>query len=217
MFVLIGGADDKRTQEVLEDILKNNNVKKVLIIPTATKYQSEAYERYRNFFRRCGCDVESLFCTEDDCYTEFVENADFIFMTGGNQKKLIDKLKNTKFTEIIKKRLKNNDKIIISGTSAGAMSVSDKVIFDNERIDGFNFLRFTIDTHFSERNRLLRLINFMNNENVDEAIGIDEDTVVIVNKYSFEVYGKGNVYFIEKTFNNEFNIKILRNNDILNK
>jgi cyanophycinase len=186
--ILIGGADGKMSDDVLNIYIKKFNIRYVVIIPAATKYQSEAFEKYNTFFREIGCVVSSCFNPQSDSIINDINNADMVFLTGGDQERLINKLINTECFNIIKTKY-NKNTLTISGTSAGAMSVSDSVIIgDKVRINGLSLINKTIDTHFDERNRFHRMIPFLINNNCS-GYGINEDSCLVIDGDDVAAYG----------------------------
>ena len=215
MLFLIGGADKTASHDILCDILKKNKAKKVAIIPTATSYPEECFIKYKKIFKDYNCECIEHPNSSTAC--NIIKHADLVFLTGGDQSKLIESLRDTECLKILEERLKK-DNIIIAGTSAGSMAVSrDVIIGDSDCISGLNLYKYTIDTHFSERSRLHRLLDFIMEDEVHtKGIGIDEDTVLIINKYNFEVHGKGKVYFVTSSKTDVY-VKILQNNEKLDQ
>lgn len=65
---------------------------------------------------------------------------------------------------------------------------------------GFTFLNFAVvDTHFSERDRPLRMSRLLADTSTPIGVGIDENTALLVSKedgkHQFEVLGQGGVWF----------------------
>jgi cyanophycinase len=99
----------------------------------------------------------------------------------------------------------------IAGTSAGASAMSEHMLAtgssgetvpvkgENHLAAGLGFLqRVVIDQHFSERQRLSRLLSVIAQNPYLLGIGIDEDTALIVeNGAGVEVVGNGAVTLID--------------------
>ncbi len=84
----------------------------------------------------------------DATLAEKLKHADLIFFSGGDQKELVRKFKNTAAFKIVKERYENDANLVIAGTSAGAMAMSDKMLYEDEHgLEGFGFTSFIIDTH----------------------------------------------------------------------
>lgn len=221
MIILIGGADNKNSHSVLNNIITQQNIKEVCIVTSATKYVLEAFNKYKRIFEKYSCNVTNISNPDLESAKESIFKCDMVFMTGGDQRKLVDKLKETEFLKIMKDRYKKKN-IVLAGTSAGAMAFSKYMIINDFEIsNGLNFIKLTIDTHFSERKRLSRLISFMIDANIEKGIGIDEDTCVIIKEYfientlfkSFDIRGSGSCFLINKS-QNTITINIHKNEEI---
>jgi cyanophycinase len=112
------------------------------------------------------------------------------------------------------------DKVVIAGTSAGAMALSTPMIYaGNEEVQqvsgeikvttGLEFLKdVCVDTHFVHRSRFIRLAQVIATNPGCTGLGIEEDTAVIVTKgVESEVIGSGTVIRIEGFGMSEANMK----------
>jgi cyanophycinase len=149
---------------------------------------------------------------------ERIRQADALFFTGGDQLKLSSIYGGTAFLTELKKRYIHN-KIIIAGTSAGAMAMSTPMIYaGNEEVHelggeikittGLEFLKdVCIDTHFVHRGRFVRLAQVIATNPTTIGIGIEEDTAVIIrNGIEAEIIGSGTTIVIEGFHISESNI-----------
>lgn len=145
----------------------------------------------------------------DDNLTKRVEEADAFFFTGGDQLKLTSIYGGTSFLTDLKNRY-INDRIIIAGTSAGAMALSTPMIYagnkDVQQISGeikittgLEFLKdVCVDTHFVDRSRFVRMAQVVETNPTCIGLGIEENTAVIVrNGSDAEVIGGGMVIIID--------------------
>ncbi|MDY7020012.1 MAG: Type 1 glutamine amidotransferase-like domain-containing protein [Cyanobacteriota bacterium] len=151
-----------------------------------------------------------------------VKNAEVIFFAGGDQCQYVRNFQDTEVTQAVKSVVAKRG--AVGGTSAGAMIQSDfvfnacsetvvsatalsdpyKDIELTERLFEWEILKNTIiDTHFSERDRMGRLMTFIarllqdGEANQILGIGIDEGTSILINQQGIaEVTGEGNAYFI---------------------
>jgi cyanophycinase len=202
---------------VLEAVKKQTNKKnpKVEIITTASGEGAELFQDYVKAFEQIG--ISSLGhihhnnrkeVLEDDL-TERVKNADAFFFSGGDQLKLTGYYGGTKFLTELKERY-IRDKIVIAGTSAGAMALSTPMIYaGNEEVQekggaikittGLEFMRdVCIDTHFVHRGRFVRMAQVIVTNPSCIGIGIEEDTAIVVhNGINAEVVGTGLVIVVE--------------------
>lgn len=216
---LIGGAEDrKRNMLILKNIVKTSRAKNIIIIPTASNYTREVIRTYCDAFRKIGVrDVKGIdirYRDEVDRPENFdlINNADLIFFSGGDQKRLVEIFEGSRLLSIIKDKYFNG-LLHIAGTSAGAAAASNPILFDGDYkgfekdsvnfYNGFGFLEgITIDTHFLNRERIPRLVQFLLSGKSNKGIGIDEDTCIIINpNLRFKVIGSGSVTIIntEKT------------------
>ncbi len=207
--ILIGGAEDKIYDKVvLKRIVSINNARSVAIIPTASYgYPEELGEEYTDIFRTLGVtmthvlDIRSQTEAEDPRYIEMLEGVDLIFFTGGDQVRLVEILRKSPVLQEIRKQHLSG--CSIAGTSAGAAASGDPMIYDGDKYgfqkgsvnfsEGFGFIKgITIDTHFVKRGRISRLTQFLVSGHNQYALGLAEDTALMINaNYQAEVVGSG--------------------------
>jgi cyanophycinase len=195
--ILIGGSEDKvKNKDVLKEVILCNHAKKIVVIPTASKYYpNELGEKYVRAFMDLGAeqiDVLDIRTREEadlDSHFEKINSADCIFFTGGDQVRLAEILFETKLLYLIKQKYLHGT--TIAGTSAGAAIAGNMMIFDGDEMGfmkgsvnhsaGFGFLEdITIDTHFLARGRISRLAQFLLRGYSHLGIGIAEDTCLII-------------------------------------
>jgi cyanophycinase len=145
-----------------------------------------------------------------------MRNARGIFLSGGDQVKLVSALGGTPLEEAIRDAYL--DGAIICGTSAGAAALTKTTLAGNEVDDegklveqyigpGLGLLGYhtLIDTHFTQRRRLYRLFVAIAEFPALMGLGIDEDTALVVKREIGTVVGKGGVTFVDGSsvrFNN---------------
>jgi cyanophycinase len=101
------------------------------------------------------------------------------------------------------------ERIVIGGTSAGAMAMSTPMIYagnkDKQNIPGevkvttgLEFLKdVCIDTHFADRGRFVRMAQVIATNPTCIGVGVSEDTAIIVrNGREAEVLGSGVIIII---------------------
>ena len=231
ILVIIGGKEDKGKEdeenkendenETPEEILKmfteliEKKNPRIEIITSASSEADEMFEDYKKAFGKLK--VKSLGHIHhqtrkevlDDALTERVNKADAFFITGGDQLLLSSLYGGSKFLMQLKERY-IKDKIIIAGTSAGAMCLSTPMIYAGNKekqqitgaikiTTGLEFLRdVCIDTHFIDRARFIRMAQVIATNPTSVGIGIEEDTAIVVRKGDeAEVIGNGVVIIIE--------------------
>ncbi|MFW0738769.1 cyanophycinase [Flavobacterium sp. T12S277] len=145
-----------------------------------------------------------------------LQKAKLIFISGGDQTRFMNVVQNSPVKTAIQKAYENGS--TISGTSAGAAVMSEKMItgnqklekeysgtFDNIRYDnletseGLGLLQTAIiDQHFLKRNRYNRLLSALVEFPALTGIGIDESTAIIVRNNQIEVAGESEVIVVKK-------------------
>src|SRR5918997_1380715 len=219
----IGGAEDKSPgSDVLERFiaLAGGEQARIAIIPTASEDAQEAGERYVKVFRKMGVAeadwlrVETREDANAEPALELLKNATGIYITGGDQARLVALLAGTLVMECI--RLRNAEGILLAGTSAGASIVSAHLMAGGtgltgdssdaaarkgmvELVAGFGLLQDVIvDQHFSQRGRMGRLLaTFAANPGL-LGIGLDEDTAVLITQDgTLEVLGSSMVTIVD--------------------
>ncbi|XOV80018.1 MAG: cyanophycinase [Aestuariibacter sp.] len=208
---LIGGAEDRGTGEgVLKTLVDKTRCKHVVVVPTASMYGYELGEEYKDTFRRHGVekvdimDIKERRDTEEQRYLEMAKQADLIFFTGGDQVKLAHVFLHTELLKIVKDRHFLSG-LHLAGTSAGAMVMSDPLIYEGDGKDfqkgavffepGFGITaNITVDTHFMERGRIPRICAFLASGYSKRGIGVGEDTgAMITADNKMDVFGAGTV------------------------
>lgn len=146
--------------------------------------------------------------------TDSLQKAKLIFISGGDQVRFMNVVQNTPIKTALQKAYENGS--TISGTSAGAAVMSEKMItgnqklqkeysgtFDNIRYDnletseGLGLLKTAvIDQHFLKRNRYNRLLSALVEFPGLTGIGIDESTAIIVRNNQIEVAGESEVIVV---------------------
>jgi|SRR6185437_1766282 len=225
--IAIGGAEDKGTeaeprfeQKQFLNFFESGILKRIIsemkgvdsyieVITTASVIPEEVGENYIKAFGKLGCHNIGLIHikTRDDAqnseYEERVKKADGVMFTGGNQLRLTMILGGTDFLKIIMDRYQN-DNFVVAGTSAGAMAMSNTMIYQGSSqgallkgevkiTTGIGFIRDVIfDSHFVTRGRFGRLAQAVASNPACIGIGLGEDTgVVIKNGNEMEAIGSG--------------------------
>jgi cyanophycinase len=216
--MIIGGAEDKVNGcGILTAFFESagGNLATIGIIPCASQEQSVLGDRYCQIFQGMGVqqvqvlDIRLPKECDDERWLNVVENCTGIFVTGGDQQRLCDLIGGGKFIESIKERIQLG-KLVLAGTSAGAAMMGERMIsggssgeFPNRSLvdltDGLGFIpELLVDQHFSNRNRMARLMSAIAAYPDKLGIGIDEDTcAAFSDDGTFEVLGKGTITVID--------------------
>ncbi len=223
--LVIGGAEDKYNERrILKKFLElaGGDKAEVLIVPVASDFPEFAADVYTQAFRNLGIANPRVLraTSRQDIVHADVEKLTSgvtgVFMTGGDQMRLVSLLGGTKLAEALRKKVRDTN-VVMAGTSAGAAAMSTSMIVRGEPSShphkdavklspGLGFLKnIIIDQHFSERGRISRLITAVAYNPYNLGIGIDENTAIILDgKGILEVYGQGSTTIVdgsEITFN----------------
>ncbi len=212
----IGGAEEKEDRpEILSRFvaLCGGADANIVVIPSASKLRDTG-PRYVSLFKDLGAgEVQSLdFDTRRDAEEPSrlarLEQANGIFITGGNQLRLTTLLGGTPVSRMI--RARNAAGVHVAGTSAGAAVLSEHMIAFGEEggspragsvrlAPGLGLTnRFIIDQHFRQRDRLGRLTTALAFNPFAIGIGLDEDTAAFIGPDNeVEVLGSGGVTVVD--------------------
>jgi len=208
----IGGREERSASgEILQHLVELAGGKgraHLLICSGAMDDGRDALREYQRVFETLGAvtTTEPLFERprgNSDALVERLERATAVFFTGGDQLQLTAMMAGTRFGEAIRAGLQTRG-LVVAGTSAGAAAMSSTMIVggpsdgsvrraDVELAPGLGYWREAlIDTHFSERGRVNRLLTLLAENPQILGIGLDEDTAVTVTPgRGFRVLGSG--------------------------
>jgi cyanophycinase len=214
---VIGGAEDKIGQRaVLNRFVAEAGGKKarIVVMATASALGEEVVDLYRAVFTKLGAAEvrsvrpESRADAQDAAAAALVAGATAVFMTGGNQLKLAAIVGNTAVGRAIHDLYDRGG--VIGGTSAGASIVSEHMIAfgaegttPKQRMGqlsaGLGLLHGVIvDQHFTQRNRIGRLLAMVAGSPSQIGIGVDEDTAALIDSNEvMEVVGRGAVTVVD--------------------
>jgi len=212
----IGGAEERTgSMRVLRRFVRlcGGRRARIVIIPTASQL-SDTGERYIEIFDKIGVKqaislpIAERADAERSEYIEQLDKASGIFITGGNQLRLSTILGGTLVAQ--KVRRLNAAGVHVAGTSAGAAIMPEHMIAGGSmglspRADLVNLapgLGLTnaviIDQHFSQRDRLGRLLTAVSYNPFLMGVGIDEDTAMFIGPDQVcEIEGSGSVTIID--------------------
>ena len=203
----IGGAEETEPGgEILQRFVDLAGSKKarIAIIPTASDDPQRSGEGYATLFRDMGAKeaewlrVERREDANADPALDLLRTATGIYITGGDQARLVELLVGTLVMECI--RTRNADGVIVAGTSAGASILSALMMAGGTGIGGdsngsaarkgmvdvvagFGLVQdIIIDQHFSQRGRLGRLLSVFAGTPGLIGIGLDEDTAALIDR-----------------------------------
>ncbi|MGE7781282.1 cyanophycinase [Peribacillus sp. NPDC097264] len=228
--LIIGGAEDKCPEgEVLNKFVELAMRKPggIGILPTASEIPDEVSKEYIRLFKELGVnrvevlEVNSKRDAEDPAICEQLASFSAVFITGGNQSRLSELIRDSRLHKTLSKAW--HDGMVVAGTSAGASIMGKQMIvaadmkLDDEKLKveigkGFGFLDdLLIDQHFSQRGRFDRLLSAIAENEEIMGIGIDENTAIVVSDGKFEVYGINQVLVLDGSSSDYINITIAEN------
>ncbi len=232
--IAIGGAEDKGTDLESGQIQRNNlnffglgilrrivdeaggPLSRIEVITTASTIPYEVGDNYLNAFGKIGCTdiglmhIRNRADTANEEYIERISNCNIVMFSGGNQLRLSSTFGGTAFFEKMMDRYNNEEEFVIAGTSAGAMAMSNTMIYEGNATrahlkgevkitTGLGFMDDVIfDSHFEKRGRFGRLAQAVATNPACIGIGLGEDTgMLITNGNKMEAIGSGLVIIID--------------------
>ncbi len=214
--MLIGGAEDKFEAKYLLNVFfesSGGRRSRICILPSASE-EEDSGTIYHQVFTSFGAryvQILPLFKRDDADLPDVAKElskATGIFMTGGDQNKIVGILHGTAALRAIHTAYANG--ATIGGTSAGASAMSDPMIGGglvgslarSGMVKLHQGLGLTtallIDQHFHQRNRLGRLLTAVMSYPGMLGVGVDEDTAALVtHDGELTVMGRGTVTIID--------------------
>jgi cyanophycinase len=230
----IGGAEDKGTNLETGEIHRNNlnffelgilrrfvqevggTDRRIEVITTASMIPVDVGVNYLDAFGKIGCSniglmhIRNRTDATEESYIDRIKNADAVMFSGGNQMRLTSTFGGTEFLALLLTRYREESKFILAGTSAGAMAMSNTMIYEGNATKahlkgevkittGLGIMGGVIfDSHFEKRGRFGRLAQAIATNPSCIGIGLGEDTgMLISNGNIMEAIGSGLVMIID--------------------
>ncbi len=143
-------------------------------------------------------------------YIQRIMDADAVMFSGGNQMRLTATFGGTEIYRILQDRYRSEEGFLIAGTSAGAMAMSNTMIYEGNAANahlkgavkvttGLAFMGDVIfDSHFDKRGRFGRLAQAISANPACIGIGLGEDTgLLITDGNKMEAIGSGMIVIID--------------------
>lgn len=205
---LIGGAADT----VLADLVRLSGGKDahVVLLPHASSVWEETVEKVTGQLLACGAGRVSVVRPHVDRHIP--RDATCLFMTGGDQTRLVELLAKAGLTSRVRSMLQRG--VLVAGTSAGAHAVSRIMIAGGMNEDrtlrpgavdlgrGLGLVPHYVitDSHYGQRRRENRSrAAIASLPRVRTSIGIDEDTAVYITGKQCTVFGVEQVALIQRS------------------
>ncbi len=216
--VIVGGAEDRlQDRVILRKFVEyaGGPRARIRLITAASGVPEAVAQSYTQAFGELGAQDFAVLPLSDrdsafsDSLRQDILQADGIFMSGGDQSRLMAAIWETPVLGAIHQAFHFRG-ACIGGTSAGAAVMSRHMISQGpallrprkDAIDtdiGLGLLpAAVVDQHFSERRRLARLLSALAQRPDLLGVGIDEDTALVVERgVAIEVIGKGVVTLVD--------------------
>ncbi len=232
--IAIGGAEDKGVEQnpeglhhinlnffelgILRRIVEESGGinARIEVITTASTIPFEVGENYLNSFGKIGCTnigvmhIRNRADAREEEYLARIRSCDAVMFSGGNQLRLSSTFGGTEFLQLVMERYQNEEKFIVAGTSAGAMAMSNTMIYEGNATrahlkgevkitTGLGFMDDVIfDSHFEKRGRFGRLVQAVAANPSCIGIGLGEDTgMIITGANKMEAIGSGLVIIVD--------------------
>ncbi|PIM52726.1 cyanophycinase [Roseateles chitinivorans] len=225
LLVPIGGNEDKTDQRrVLKAAVRamvpppGDEPPRVVVLTAASGEPERQWRSYCPAFEALGLrvdwlDLRSHGDAQDEHATAVLASAQLLFITGGDQMRLMRVLDGSACHRAILDRHRHHG-LAIAGTSAGASVMGARMPggTDEEHEEphalfgpappaphGLALLEgAVIDQHFTQRHRLARLLDLVSHGDGAWGLGIDEDTAAVISPDGgLSVVGRGAVTLID--------------------
>jgi cyanophycinase len=215
--VIIGGGEDRiDNKEILRKFveLSGGAKAKIIVITAATSVPEDMWQIYDQAFGaldvrdRAPLHLASRAEANEPQNARRVTEATGIFITGGDQKRLLAVIGGTEVAGAMHEAVTNG--ACVGGTSAGASAMSAHMLaYGKAELNpekgavslgaGLGLVsRVVIDQHFSERHRLARLLSVVAQNPYLHGIGIDQDTALVITfGEGIDIIGSGSVTVID--------------------
>jgi cyanophycinase len=214
--MLIGGREDKEgARVILTEVARRAGSGTLVVATIASAEPERQWERYSRIFQELGVSRVAHLSLADRSEAStpdrlaMLEDATAVFLTGGDQVKITAKLGGTDISRRLQTIYAQGG--LLAGTSAGASAMGEVMLVSELSADseeshkvggafymarGLGLVRdLIIDQHFAQRARIERLVGAVAENPAVLAIGIDEDTAVVLESANaFKVIGSGAVY-----------------------
>ena len=231
--IAIGGAEDKGTELENGEVRSNLNffergilrrivqeaggsLSRIEVITTASMIPYEVGDKYMDSFGKIGSTnvgvmhIRNRTDVANEEYLKRIQECNAVMFTGGNQLRLSSIFGGTQLLNILLKRLSEEENFLIAGTSAGAMAMSNTMIYEGNASQahlkgevkittGLGFMDDVIfDSHFEKRGRFGRLAQAVAGNPSCIGIGLGEDTgMLITGSNKMEAIGSGLVIIVD--------------------
>lgn len=220
LFIIGGGHRSDTLMKQLVNISKLKATDYIVVLPMASEEPDSTYIYFKAQLKKItpnpiimlNYDKKTVY---NKLWNDSLQKAKIIFISGGDQSRFMNVVKNSPaFTAIHKAYEKGST---IAGTSAGAAVMCEHMITGEQKLEKkytetFNNIRYNnletsqglglvknviIDQHFLKRSRYNRLLTALVEFPDYMGIGIDESTAIIVSNNMIEVVGDSEVIIVK--------------------
>lgn len=186
----------------------------IVVITAASEEPDRMWRGYKSALCRIGathCQALHVLSRREANYAapvQLLDAAGGIFIAGGDQHRLLDCLRESELADALHRALRRG--ACVAGTSAGASAVARHMLDQGETgiqprkgavrlSEGLGLLPgVVIDQHFSERQRMARLLSAVAEHPQRYGIGIDENTALLMHADDgMEILGEGGVTVVD--------------------
>jgi cyanophycinase len=187
------------------------------VLTTATRYQPDrTVAAYAHAWLQSGCanvrhlKVDEKHPADAPGTLARLRAAALVFISGGDQERLLEFLADTEFLAILKQKYQTEAQFIVAGTSAGAAALAEVMLVYGhgwrsllggrvEAQPGLGLLPdVVLDQHFAERARYPRLMHAVLAQPQLLGLGLSEETGLIIRHgRQAEVFGDEVVFAVD--------------------
>ncbi|CAM4051816.1 cyanophycinase [Flavobacterium weaverense] len=221
LFIIGGGDRSDALMTQLISVAELTTKDYIVVLPMSSGEPIESFNYFKSQFKKLTPNPIIMMnydktMVNNKVLNDSLQNAKLIFISGGDQTRFMDVVKNTSVYTAIHKAYENGS--TIAGTSAGAAVMCQHMITGNQKLqtkysETFDNIRYDnlettvglgliknviIDQHFMKRSRYNRLISALVEFPDHIGIGIDESTALIVRNKEIEIAGESEVIVVKK-------------------
>ncbi|MEM8522633.1 cyanophycinase [Flavobacterium sp. PL12] len=221
LFIIGGGDRSDALMTQLINLAELTTQDYIVVLPMSSGEPIESFIYFKSQFEKLTPNPIIMMnydktMVNNKVLNDSLQNAKLIFISGGDQTRFMDVVKNTPVYTAIHKAYENGS--TIAGTSAGAAVMCQHMITGNQKLqtkysETFDNIRYDnlettvglgliknviIDQHFMKRSRYNRLLSALVEFPDHIGIGIDESTALIVRNKEIEIAGESEVVVVKK-------------------
>jgi cyanophycinase len=221
LFIIGGGNRSNKLMTQLINVADLTKKDYIVVLPMSSEEPESAYIYFKDQMEKLTPNPIVMMNFDKTTATnkalnDSLQKAKLIFISGGDQTRFMNIVKNTPIYEAIHRAYENGS--TIAGTSAGAAVMCEHMITGNQKLEvkyqsTFDNIRYDnletttglglvknviIDQHFLKRSRYNRLLSALVEFPTHIGIGIDESTALIVRNKEIEIVGESEVIVVKK-------------------